>query len=319
MGHLLDASAKGVYTISATPFTDAGDIDWASVDSLVEFYLQCGVHGLTILGMMGEAQKLGDAESAEFTRHFLRRVDGRVPVIVGVSNPGSANLVKLARVAMDAGACGVMIAPLTGLKTESQVVAYFGDVVAQLGNDIPVVYQDYPQSTQADISAQTFLKIVDAHPSVVMFKHEDCPGLRKLSQVRRACEGVARRYISILVGNGGLYVPQELQRGADGIMTGFAYPEMLVSVCALLAAGKGDEAEDLFDLYLPLVRHEQQPGFGLAVRKEILRRRGAIRCAAVRAPGPKLDAEDVAELDRLLGRLQRRLAERGETRHLAVA
>ena len=74
---------------------------------------------------------------------------------------------------------------------------------------------------------------------------------------------------SILVGNGGLYVPQELARGADGIMTGFAYPEMLVSVCALFAAGRSDEAEDLFDLYLPLVRHEQQPGFGLAVRKEI--------------------------------------------------
>jgi 4-hydroxy-tetrahydrodipicolinate synthase len=319
MGHLLDASAKGVYTISATPFTDGGDIDWASVDSLIEFYLQCGVHGLTILGMMGEAQKLGDAESAEFTRHFLRRVDGRVPVIVGVSNPGSANLVKLARVAMDAGACGVMIAPLTGLKTEAQVVSYFSAVVAQLSDGIPVVYQDYPQSTQADISAQTYLNIVDAHPGVVMFKHEDCPGLRKLSQVRRACDGVARRYISILVGNGGLYVPQELQRGADGIMTGFAYPEMLVSVCALVAAGKGDEAEDLFDLYLPLVRHEQQPGFGLAVRKEILRRRGAIRCAAVRVPGPKLDADDLAELDRLLGRLQRRLAERGETRRLAVA
>src|SRR5262249_16474422 len=266
-----------------------------------------------------EAQKLSDSESAELTRYFLRRVDGRVPVIVGVSNPGTANLVKLSRIAIDAGACGVMIAPLTGLKTETQIIAYFDDVIAALGAGIPVVYQDYPQSPQADISAQGFLKIVDAHPSVVMFKHEDCPGLRKLSQLRRACDGGARRYLSILVGNGGLYVPQELQRGADGIMTGFAYPEMLVSVCALVAAGKGDEAEDLFDLYRPLVRHEQQPGFGLAVRKEILRRRGAIRCAAVRAPGPKLDADDLAELDRLLGRLQRRLAERGDARHLAVA
>src|SRR5438128_11694150 len=269
--------------------------------------------------MMGEAQKLSDEESTEFTRHFLRRVDGRVPVIVGVSNPGTANLVKLGKIAMDAGACGVMVAPLTGLKTEAQIVTYFADVIAALGEEIPVVYQDYPQSTQADISAQGFLKIVDRHPSVVMFKHEDCPGLKKLTQIRKACDGAARRYISILVGNGGLYVPQELARGADGIMTGFAHPELLVSVFALFAAGRRDEAEDLFDLYLPLVRHEQQPGFGLAVRKEILRRRGAIRSAAVRAPGPKLDAEDVAELDRLLGRLQRRLAERGETRHLAVA
>jgi 4-hydroxy-tetrahydrodipicolinate synthase len=319
MSQFLDASAKGVYTISATPFTDAGDIDWPSVDSLVEFYLQCGVQGLTVLGMMGEAQKLSDQESAEFTCYFLRRVNGRVPVIVGVSNSGTANLVKLSKIAMDAGACGVMITPLTGLKTETQIVSYFADVVTALGENIPVVYQDYPQSTQADISAQSFVKIVDAHPSIVMFKHEDCPGLKKLTQIRKACDGDARRYISILVGNGGLYVPQELARGADGIMTGFAYPEMLVSVCALFAAGRSDEAEDLFDVYLPLVRHEQQPGFGLAVRKEILRRRGAIRSAAVRPPGPKLDAHDVAELDRLLARLQARLRQSGHGQQLAVA
>jgi 4-hydroxy-tetrahydrodipicolinate synthase len=319
MSQLLDATARGVYTISATPFTDAGDIDWTSVDSLIEFYLQCRVHGLTILGMMGEAQKLSEEESAALTRHYLRRVNGRVPVIVGVSNPGTANLVKLSNVAMEAGACGVMIAPLSGLKTENQIIAYFNNVISALGEKIPLVYQDYPQSTQADISAEGFLKIVDAHPSVVMFKHEDCPGLKKLSQLRKACDGKARRYISILVGNGGLYVPQELQRGADGIMTGFAFPEMLVSACALFAAGRSEEAEDLFDMYLPLVRHEQQPGFGLAVRKEILRRRGAIRSATVRAPGPKLDPDDINELDRLLTRLETRLAQRGDARRLAVA
>jgi 4-hydroxy-tetrahydrodipicolinate synthase len=317
MSHLLDGSAKGVYTIAATPFTDTGEIDWPSVDSLVEFYLQCGVQGLTVLGMMGEAQKLSEQESEELVLHFLRRVNGRVPVIVGVSNPGTANLVKLGRMAMDSGACGVMVAPLTGLKTEAQIIGYFADVVAALGDKIPVCYQDYPQSTQADISAQGFLKIVDAHASVVMFKHEDCPGLKKLTQVRKACDGGARRYISILTGNGGLYVPQELARGADGVMTGFAYPEMLVSVCELFASGRGGEAEDLFDVYLPLLRHEQQPGFGLAVRKEVLRRRGAIRSAATRAPGPKLDAHDIAELDQLLARLQARLSEGAPRRAVA--
>lgn len=318
MTHLLDATARGLYAISATPFTDSGEIDWASVDSLIEFYLQCGVSGLTILGMMGEAPKLSEQESTQFVHRYLRRVNGRVPVIVGVSNPGTANLVKLSKSAMDAGACGVMVAPLTGLKTETQIIAYVGDVIAALGDSIPVVYQDYPQSTQADISVQGFLKIVDAHASVVMFKHEDCSGLKKLSELRHACDGKTRRYVSILVGNGGLYVPQELRRGADGVMTGFAYPEMLVSVCAL-RSGRGEEAEDLYDIYLPLVRHEQQPGFGLAVRKEILRRRGAIRSAAVRAPGPGLDADDMRELDLLLARLEARLAQRGNVAHRAVA
>ena len=75
----------------------------------------------------------------------------------------------------------------------------------------------------------------------------------------------------------------------------------------------------MFDVYLPLVRHEQQPGFGLAVRKEILRRRGAIRSAAVRSPGPKLDANDIAELDRLLARLEARLNKAADGRRLAVA
>src|SRR5262249_12891569 len=151
--------------------------------------------------------------------------------------------------------------------------------------------------------------IVDAHPSVVMFKHEDCPGLKKLTQIRKACDGTTRRYISILVGNGGLYVPQELARGADGIMTGFAYPEMLVSVSALFAAGRRDEAEDLFDMFLPPVRDEQQRGLGLAVRKKFWRRRGAFPPAGVRAPGPNPAPRHPAELERLLSRLEARLKE----------
>jgi 4-hydroxy-tetrahydrodipicolinate synthase len=140
-----------------------------------------------------------------------------------------------------------------------------------------------------------------------MLKHEDCPGLAKLSKVRA---GSPR--LSILTGNGGLYLPQELARGADGAMTGFAYPEMLVRVVALHRAGRADEAEDLFDAYLPLVRHEQQPGLGLAVRKEVLRRRGAITSARTRAPGPSLSDADKAELTRLTYRLNRRLQDTGE-------
>jgi 4-hydroxy-tetrahydrodipicolinate synthase len=116
MRQLLDASAKGMYAIAATPFTETGDIDWASIDSLVEFYLQCRIDGLTVLGVMGEAQKLSETESAEVTRRFLSRVNGRVPVIVGVSNPGTANLLALSNIAMEAGACGVMDRSAYGTK-----------------------------------------------------------------------------------------------------------------------------------------------------------------------------------------------------------
>jgi 4-hydroxy-tetrahydrodipicolinate synthase len=301
-------NSRGVYIISVTPFTDDGDVDWPSVDSLVEFYLGKGVSGVTILGMMGEAQKLSDTESAEFAKYFIERVGGRVPVVVGVSHAGTDNLVRLSKTAMEAGAAGVMVAPAAGLRTDVQVRDYFAALFKRLGPDIPVCFQDYPLGTGVNISVPAFLQMVDEHPSLVMFKHEDWPGLRKLQQVRRGCDGTARRRISILCGNGGLYLPQELHRGADGAMTGFAYPEMLVQVCEKFFAGRADEAEDMFDSYLPLVRHEQQIGVGLAIRKEILRRRGAIASAAVRAPGPRLDRDDIAELDRLMERLERRLA-----------
>jgi 4-hydroxy-tetrahydrodipicolinate synthase len=102
-----------------------------------------------------------------------------------------------------------------------------------------------------------------------------------------------------------------MRRGADGANTGFAYPEMLVEAVNLCLAGKFEEAEDLYDIYLPIVRHEQQPALGLAVRKEVLRRRGVIKSAHVRAPGYAMDAAEHKELDQLMARLERKLASIG--------
>jgi 4-hydroxy-tetrahydrodipicolinate synthase len=114
------------------------------------------------------------------------------------------------------------------------------------------------------------------------------------------------RRLSILGGNGGLFLAEELERGADGVMTGYAVPEMLVRVCQLMAAGDRTAAHDLFDLHLPLIRYELQPGLGLAVRKYLLARRGIIGSDTVRAPGPKMTAETRAEVDFLFARLAAR-------------
>jgi 4-hydroxy-tetrahydrodipicolinate synthase len=302
----LDESANGVYVISATPFSDNGAIDFRSVDRLVDFYIEKGVSGITILGMMGEAQKMAPEESVAFLERVMKRVNDALPVVVGVSDAGLDNLVRLAKISMDNGAAGVMVAPLPGLATEEKIYNYFSQVFIALGDDIPVCYQDYPQATQTEISVPLFNKMVADFEQLVMLKHEECPGLSKVSQVRQAA-GEGLRRVSILVGNGGLYLPQELARGADGAMTGFAFPEMLVAVVALHRGGEPDKAEDLFDAYLPLVRHEQQPGFGLALRKETLHRRGIISSPRVRAPGPSLTATDKAELTRLLARVERNI------------
>jgi len=134
------------------------------------------------------------------------------------------------------------------------------------------------------------------------------PGLRKITAVRAAEARGEHKRVSILVGNSGMFLPMELARGADGAMTGVAYAEMLVGVCQKFFAGDVQGAEDMYDAFLPIVRYENQPGVGLAIRKEILRRRGIIKSAALRAPGPKLDADDHKELDNLMARLDQKLA-----------
>lgn len=239
-------------------------------------------------------------------------------MIVGASHAGLENVRRLAHEAMVAGAAGVMVAPPPGLKGDDGVYNYYAQVFKELGPDIPVVYQDYPQSTGVYLAPPVFERLVDDFKQLVMLKHEDAPGLAKLTRVREGEKRPGRRRVSILVGNGGLYYPQEMQRGADGAMTGFAWPEMLVQVYDLFAAGKASEAEDLFDLYLPLVRHEQQPSIGLALRKEVLFRRGAIQSPKQRAPGSSLTATDRAELDSLIARLERRLAAAGQAPRLAA-
>ncbi len=312
MTERLNENARGVYIISATPFDDDGSIDSDSADSLVEFYIEKGVSGMTILGMMGEANKMSGDESGKFMRHMLKRVDGRVPVVVGVTDAGHKNLARLAKSSMDAGAVGVMIAPMGGLNTEEKIYNYFAQAFAALGPDIPVCYQDYPQATGVHISVDCFNRLVRDFDQVVMFKHEDCPGLGKLTRLRQTAEADnTLRRVSVLVGNGGLYLPEELSRGADGAMTGFAFPEMLVRVIGYHESGETEQAQNLFDAYLPVVRYEQQPGFGLAVRKEVLRRRGAIANAATRSPGPKLTGVDHDELGGLLARLEDRLRDIG--------
>ncbi len=307
---MLSENTRGVFVISATPFHENGEVDYDSLDSAVEFYVGAGVHGITALGMMGEAHKLTMDEALQVSRHLIRRVAGRVAVVVGVSNSALANMALLANAVMDAGADGVLIAPIPNLRSDDQIVGYYEEVFAALGPGIPVIYQDYPQSTGVILTAAVFTRLTLSFPQLVMLKAEDCPGLSKITLIRQEAARNGLRRVSLLGGNGGLFFPQELRRGVDGTMTGLAFPDMLVQVYQRFQAGDREGAEDLFDKYLPIVRYENQPGFGLAVRKEILRRRGAIASATVRRPGPSLSGEDRAELDVLLSRLEKALEER---------
>jgi 4-hydroxy-tetrahydrodipicolinate synthase len=300
----LTSDARGVYPIAPTPFLDDGTIDTDSIDRLTDFYLGCGATGLTVLGQLGEAPKLEHAESVAVAVRMIRRA-ASLPVIVGVSAPGYAAMRALTHEVMAQGAAGVMIAPPNTLRTDDQIVGYYVQAVEAIGADVPFVIQDYPLTFSVQMTPGVIRRIAEALPSCTMLKHEDWPGLEKISTLRRWEREGAMRHLPILVGNNGLFLDYEMERGADGANTGYAFPDMLVDVVRLFGQGEREAAHDLFDAHLPLLRYEQQPGVGLAVRKHILHRRGLLRSAALRAPASPLSAAARAEVEHLLQRLAR--------------
>lgn len=304
----LTEDAKGVYVIAVTPFTDDGALDLQSIDSMVDFYEGAGVTGITVLGQLGEAPKLTAEESRQVVERLLKRLNGRLPVVVGVSAPGLAPMTELAQMSMDQGAAGVMVAPPWTTKTDDQAFAFYQSVGEALGK-IPFVLQDYPLTTNVTIAPKVIDRIIREVPNCVMLKHEDWPGLSKITALRASSGKGETRRISILCGNGGLFLPEEMTRGADGAMTGFCFPEMMVGVVNAHAKGDIDRAHQIFDAYLPLARYEQQQGIGLAARKYVLAKRGAIKSGALRKPRPVLSPLDVADVERLLARQAIRLKE----------
>ncbi|MET7242238.1 dihydrodipicolinate synthase family protein [Methylobacterium sp. EM32] len=299
----LTSDAKGVFPIAPTPFHPDGRIDEASVDRMTDFYGEIGATGLTVLGIMGEAPKLDGAEAVALASRVIRRT--KLPVVIGVSAPGFAAMGSLTRAVMDAGAAAVMIAPPPSLRTDDQIVGYYAQAAEVIGPDVPFVIQDYPLTLSVVMTPAVIRRIVTDNPNCVMLKHEDWPGLEKISALRAFQRDGSLRPISILCGNGGLFLDFECERGADGANTGYAFPEMLVDVVRLSGAGERERAHDIFDAHLPLLRYEQQPGLGLAVRKYVMMRRGILASDAQRKPGAGLSATAKAEVDFLLERLGR--------------
>ena len=284
----------GIYAIMATPFDEAGRLDEASLRTLVEFELERGVHGLTILGQMGEYHKLADAERERVTAIVLEQVAGRVPVIVGTSHTGTEVVIQLSQSAQRLGAAGIMVSPPNGARGEAALLTHFQRVAASV--EVPLIVQDEPVMTGVLMPPPLLARLVEAIPTLTAIKLEEPPSPQKLSQVL----ALTGDRVAVFGGLGGLFFLEELRRGSRGAMTGYAFPEALVEIYAAHVAGDHQRAAAVFYHHLPLIRFEAQVGIGLGIRKEILRRRGAIRTATVRSPAPAIDAQTWQELDGLL-------------------
>jgi 4-hydroxy-tetrahydrodipicolinate synthase len=294
---------SGLVAVAVTPMLPGGEVDRESLATLMDFYVACGSTGVALLGVMGEANRMTDRAAKDLIVLALEALGGRVPVIVGVSDDSLARVSELSRFAADAGAAGVLLQPLRGSAGDRVVAGYFEQAEDAIGAGIPICVQDFPKASGVQISLDAWRMIVDSCSSVQMLKAESEPGLEKLSAIRSAEKSGLRR-VTILTGNNGIHLVQELDRGADGAMTGFAFPDVLARVMQVFSQGDADGAADLFDDYLPVNRHELR--MGISVRKEILRRRGAMKHSSARYPAPELSDRTRDELTSLLDRLERR-------------
>ncbi|HEX7138714.1 MAG TPA: dihydrodipicolinate synthase family protein, partial [Vicinamibacterales bacterium] len=210
---------------------------------------------------------------------------------------GLRTCIGYSRRAKKAGAAAVMISPPRMLKINSDAVAkHFSEVAAAV--DIPIIVQDYPPISGYAMEASLLARIARDVPAARTIKLEDPPTPFKTARILERAEEMD---LKIYGGLGGVFLLEELMAGAYGAMTGFGFPALLVRVVALFRAGRIDEAAESFYRTVPLMRFEFQEGIGMAIRKEVLRRRGAITTASIRPPGGTLDPATLAALDRVMG------------------
>jgi len=287
---------QGVFSVLPTPFNDDGSLDLESLKKVVDLYLSAGINGVTALGVTGEVARLNDRERNVVLETVIKQVNGRGAVIAGTSADGLHKCIEYSREARAAGASGVMVSPPRMPKLNSEaIVSHFRQLAAAV--DIPIVIQDFPPISGFTMEASLLVRIAREVPSARAIKLEDPPTPLKTTRILEQSKGME---VGILGGLGGVFLLEELLAGAAGVMTGFAYPEVLVEVVRAFKAGDVDRASNAFYPFVSLMRFEFQEGIGMAIRKEVLRRRGAIKSSAIRAPGAVLDRATTEALDRQL-------------------
>jgi 4-hydroxy-tetrahydrodipicolinate synthase len=287
---------EGVYSVLPTPFTDSGELDDHSLANVIDLFIDKGVNGLTALGVTGEVARLDDRERARVLEVVVKHAAGRVPIVAGTSAEGTRTCMSYSRQAKDLGASAVMVSPPRMAKLNSDAVVRHYKALAD-AIDIPIVVQDYPPISGFTMEPWLLARIAKEIPTARTIKLEDPPTPLKTARIIEQASGTT---VQIFGGLGGVFLLEELMSGATGAMTGFAFPEILVRIVASFRAGRIDEAADLFYRTVPLMRFEFQEGIGMAIRKGVLHRRGALASPETRPPAGSMDAATRQALDRVL-------------------
>ncbi len=288
---------KGIYPIVPTPFLDQGDVDYPSIERLVDFMAQKKVHGLAILGALGEGHKLTDQERAEVIARYRALLPKGLGLVVGVRAPATDPAMKMVCSARDLGADAILLGPHT-IQKDAPLIEYYQRVSDAA--KIPCIIHDYPAVTGITLSVELINRIFEISTHIAYIKLEDPPTGMKMQALAK----IAGPELKVFGALGGLYALEELELGAVGLMTGFVYAELLVDLFERVQNRQWKQAADLFYDFLPLNRWEFQPGIGVSLRKQVLKRLGVFSTAKVRHPGPDADPMTLAQLFRIVAHLR---------------
>ena len=285
---------RGVNPILPTPFLEDGTLDVDGLERSIDLMADVGADGVAILGFLGEAHKLSGAERGEVIRRVVARADGRLAVWVGVRALGTAGCVEQAQEAEALGADAVFVAPIAP-QNDAKLYDHYRTVAESTA--LPMILHDYPASFGLKLSVPLIGRLArEGHAPYI--KLEETPALPKTTAVIEASEG----RIGVFGGLGGQYFLEELQRGSVGIMTGFAFPEVLIGIYRRFVSGDEGGAERLFHATIDLMRYEFQPNIGLAMRKHVYRLRGIYATEVCRPPAATMSDLDRAEFARVVAR-----------------
>jgi dihydrodipicolinate synthase/N-acetylneuraminate lyase len=292
---MADGTVSGIFPILLTPFDDDGRIDEESLRSEVEFNLAAGVHGLG-LALGSEFLKMTEEERQRVTKVVVAQVRGRVPIVVNTGAQSNVVAALYSRQAEELGASAVMCMPPSMGASATEMRSYFKAISDAVR--VPVWIQD---TTYVVVPAGVIRQIAEESERVRYAKIESAPNPLKVQEAVQQ----AGHLITVFGGSAGTYFIEELRRGGVGTMPWPSTPEVFVKIWDRWQAGDQDGARDTFERELLPILRVSSTGLrmGHAINKEILKRRGIIKSAHVRAPSDPLDALAERELTETLERL----------------
>ncbi len=287
----------GIFQILQTPFDERGAIDWNSFARQIEYCIAAGVHGMVLPALASEFFTLSDAERKQVVAFAGEHIAGRVPFVASVQGLNEHIALDFAHQACDSDATALMAMPPYLRKApKAEVQAYYRQLA---GFDRPLIIQNAPAPIGTPLSPRELADLLAAEANIQYIKEETIPILQHISQILELDAGDC---LGVFGGANGIYLIDELKRGACGNMPAGGMVDVQVKIYNLYRAGEIERAESLNFQLLPLLNYAMV--YGVSLHKYVLWRRGVIDSPHARDPQKLgLDANDIAAVEALWQRI----------------